>query len=72
MDKKYTYFGLEVVRNEFGQIGVKWSDIEKLPFYDFWYKKSSGSTCAAFGKDDRLVYLRDWEKFSRKFICMGK
>ncbi len=66
--KQYTYFGLEVVENESGLVGVKQSDIKKLPFFDFWYEKSKCSACAGFGEDDILVYLHDWERFSRFFI----
>ncbi len=72
MDNKFTYFGLEIVKNKDNVVGVKESDIKKLPFYDLWCKKSIGSTCALYENDDKLIYLHDWEKFSKLFIKTGK
>ena len=64
VDKK-TYFGLDVYN-----AGVKKSDIEKLPFYDFWNDSAVGSTCAIID-DEIYVYLHDWENFCRSFIKHG-
>ena len=76
--KQKTYFGLEIFSNGYCP-GVKGSDIKKLPFYEFWLKKSLGSTQGVFvdenGKEiesERLVYLHDWEKFCKIFIDTGK
>ena len=73
-----TYLGLEIFSNGYCP-GVKESDIKKLSFYEFWLKKSLGSTQGVFvdenGKEiesERLVYLHDWEKFCRIFINTGK
>ena len=76
--KQKTYFGLEIFSNGYCS-GVKESDIKKLPFYEFWLKKSLGSTQGVFvdenGKEiesERLVFLYDWGKFCRIFINTGK
>ena len=68
--KQKTYFGLEIFSNGYCP-RVKESDIKKLLFYEFWLKKSLGSTQGVFvdenGKEiesERLVYLHDWEKFA--------
>ena len=45
--KQKTYFGLEIFSNGYCS-GVKESDIKKLPFYEFWLKKSLGSTQGVF------------------------
>lgn len=76
--KQKTYFGLEIFSNGYCS-GVKESDIKRLPFYEFWLKKSLGSMQGVFvdesGKEiesESLVYLHDWEKFCRIFINTGK
>ena len=62
-----TYFGLHIYKNHY----VKESDIKKLPFYDFWLESSKGSGMLV--KDSEiLVFLNDWENFSRLFISSGK
>lgn len=76
--KQKTYFGLEMFSNSYCP-RVKESDIKKLLFYEFWLKKSLGSTQGVLvdesGKEidgERLVYLHDWGKFCRIFINTGK
>ncbi len=59
-----------MIQIRFEVIG-KMEHIKKLPFYSFWEKKSFGSTIVLVGKDDKLIYLNDWEKFSRRFINTG-
>ena len=69
MANQKTYFGLRVIRKKY----VLGSDIKKLPFYEFWLKSSLGSTFtrdAMSGED--LIYLEDWEEFSRLFIETGR
>lgn len=69
MANKTTYFGLPVVEGKY----VRGSDIKKLPFYEFWRKSSIGSTYTSdpeTGED--LIYLDDWERFSRLFIETGR
>ena len=45
--KQKTYFGLEICSNG-NSIGVRESVIKRLPFYEFWLKKSLGSTQGVF------------------------
>jgi hypothetical protein len=69
MANKTTYFGLPVIERKY----VRGSDIKKLPFYEFWREASIGSTYTSdpeTGED--LVYLGDWERFSRMFIETGR
>ncbi|WP_167496261.1 hypothetical protein [Campylobacter concisus] len=51
------------------------SDIKKLDLYNHWCKVSRASTmlCVTHdsGESDNLVYLYDWEKFSRIYINTG-
>ena len=58
-----------------GCFGVLESDIKKLDFYNHWCKVSRASTmlCVTHdsGESDNLVYLYDWEKFSRIYINTG-
>ena len=61
--KNRTYFGLEIHQGNL----VKENDIKKLPFYDFWYESSKGSTYAIID-DEEYVYLSDFESFSKLFI----
>jgi len=42
-----TYFGLKICSNG-NSIGVRESVIKRLPFYEFWLKKSLGSTQGVF------------------------
>ena len=65
--KNRTYFGLEIYQGNL----VKENDIKKLPFYDFWYESSKGSTYAIID-DEEYVYLSDFESFSKLFIKTGK
>ncbi|WNL30508.1 hypothetical protein [Aliarcobacter cryaerophilus] len=65
--KNRTYFGLEIHQGNL----VKENDIKKLPFYDFWYESSKGSTYAIID-DEEYVYLSDFESFSKLFIETGK
>lgn len=69
MADKTTYFGLRVIQERF----VSGAEIKKLPFYEFWLASSRGST---FTRDpvsgDDLIYLDDWEGFSRLFIETGR
>ena len=59
-----------------GYFGVLESDIKKLDLYSHWCEVSRTSTmlCVTHdsGESDNLVYLYDWEKFSRIFINTGK
>ena len=65
--KNRTFFGLEIYQGNL----VKENDIKKLPFYDFWYESSKGSTYAIID-DEEYVYLTDFESFSKLFIKTGK
>ena len=65
--KNRTYFGLEIHQGNL----VKENDIKKLPFYDFWYESSKGSTYVIID-DEEYVYLSDFESFSKLFIKTGK
>lgn len=65
--KNRTFFGLEIYQGNL----VKENDIKKLPFYDFWYESSKGSTYAIID-DEEYVYLSDFESFSKLFIKTGK
>ena len=70
-----------------GMFGVLESDIKKLDFYEYWRKVSRGSGMLPIMQDngedgdlydesceviDCLIYLNDWEKFSRIYINTGK
>ena len=65
-----TYYDLKIYDNGTMR-GVLQDDIEALPFFDYWQKMSLGSTQGIYidesGKEHRLVYLHDWEKFCRLF-----
>jgi len=61
-----TYFGLDIHR-----LGVKVSDIETLPFYDFFVDSHVGSTYMV-NDDESYIYLHDWENFCYGFILSGK
>lgn len=63
-----TYFGLEVINDK----SVRLSDIEALPFVDFWRTSSSGSTVLVDTQTGHsFVYLRDWEAFAERFMATG-
>ncbi|WP_459846585.1 hypothetical protein [Campylobacter concisus] len=51
------------------------SEIKKLDIYKHWCEVSRTSTmlCVTHdsGESDNLVYLYDWEKFSRIYINIG-
>jgi len=61
-----TFFGLDVYAP-----GVKLSDIEKLPFAQFFKDSHVGSTMT-FIDGKNYVYLHDWERFCKSFIQYGK
>ena len=66
---KRTYFGLEIINGNL----VRLSDIEALPFVDFWRMSSSGSTMLVDTQTGQtFVYLHDWEAFAELFIRTGK
>lgn len=64
-----TYFGLPVTDGKL----VRSTDIEALPFAEFWRESAVGSTVF---EDERrgetFVYLHDWERFARLFIETGR
>ena len=70
-----SFFNLSIYQF-LGMFGVLESDIKKLDFYGHWCEVSRGSTmlCVTHdnGESDSLVYLYDWEKFSRIYINTGK
>ena len=67
---KKTCYDLKIYDND-GMLGVLQEDIEALPFFDYWQKMSLCSTQGIYidenGKEHRLVYLHDREKFCRLF-----
>ena len=64
-----TYFGLTVIREKF----VRQADIEALPFAEFWRESAVGSgTMVDHATGETLIYIHDWERFSRLFIETGK
>lgn len=65
---KKTYFGLPVIDGRF----VRLSDIEILPFADFWRESACGSAMPVNDAGDTLVYLYDWEAFAELFIRTGR
>ena len=70
-----SYFDLSVYECV-GCFGVLESEIKKLDLYSHWCKVSCASTMLCVtrdnGESDSLVYLYDWEKFSRIFMNTGK
>ncbi|MCC5968316.1 MAG: hypothetical protein JJU15_00010 [Pararhodobacter sp.] len=69
MSTRETYLGLPVIDGKL----VRRSDIETLPFADFWRESPVGST--VFDDERRgetFVYLHDWERFARLFIATGR
>ena len=72
--KNKSFFDLSVYQF-LGMFGVLESDIKKLDLYSHWCKVSRASTmlCVTHdsGERDNLVYLYDWEKFSRIYINTG-
>ncbi len=67
-----TYYDLKIYDNGMMR-GVLQDDIEALPFFDYWQKMSLCSTQGIYidknGKEHRLVYLHDWEKFCRLLLA---
>ena len=67
-----TYYDLKIYDND-EMLGVPQEDIEALPFFGYWQKMSLGSTQGIYidesGKEHRLVYLHDWEKFCRLLLA---
>ena len=70
MDK--SYFGVSVVK--VGNMScVLQQEIEQLPFYAFWFESARGTTLLIHQeKNEKLVYLHDWEAFATLFIRTGK
>ena len=72
--KNKSFFDLSVYQF-LGMFGVLESDIKKLDLYSHWCKVSRASTmlCVTHdsGESDNLVYIYDWEKFSRIYINTG-
>ena len=81
-----SFFDLSVY-HFLGMFGVLESDIKKLDFYEYWCEVSRGSGVLPIMQDngedgdlydesceviDCLIYLYDWEKFSRIYINTGK
>ncbi|RNF34038.1 hypothetical protein [Paracoccus methylarcula] len=63
-----TFFGLPVVRGL-----VRQSDIEALPFWEFWLESAAGSTILRDSTTgEQMIYLHDWERFCRLFIATGR
>lgn len=68
MSLKTTYFGLPIVSGKY----VRDNDIKALPFYEFWSDSARGIGCIGDPETgEMLIPLRDWEKFSVRFIEMG-
>ena len=69
-----SFFNLSIYEYIFC-FGVLESDIKKLDLYNHWCKVSRTSTMLCVTHDnsesDNLVYLYDWEKFSRIYINTG-
>lgn len=64
-----TFFGLPVLENKL----VRLSDIEALPFAEFWRESAVGSTTLhRDNSHETYVYLHDWENFARLFIKTGR
>lgn len=61
-----TWFGLEIVQDRL----VRLTDIEALPFYDFWLESAKGSTMPVID-DAYFVYLHDWVAFCERFVRTG-
>lgn len=69
MSDKTTYFGLPIVREKY----VRDDDIKALPFYEFWSDSARGIGCIGDPETgEMLIPLRDWEKFSVRFIKTGR
>lgn len=65
---KKTYFGIPIQEKNL----LLLDDIKKLPFYKFWEASSAGSALLVDKNGCEMVYLHDWERFSRVFIITGK
>jgi len=68
---KFTFFGLKVYTID-NQDYIREEDIKKLPFYEFWKESAKGSTYIIDEKLGNLIFLYDWESFSKEFIKTGK
>ncbi len=64
--KDKTYFGLEVYEDSY----VLVSDIKKLPFFEYW-KMNINNIDSIVLQEDRGIFVKDWDKFSRYFILHG-
>ena len=65
-EENKTFFGLDVHRPS-----VKLSDINKLPFSQFFNDSHIGSGMVVI-EDKTYVYIHDWERFCKSFIQSGK
>lgn len=70
MEQKTSYFGLTVHAID-GTPCVRLTDVQRLPFYDFWSASAVGSTQLVKG-DECFVLLTDWEVFAHLFIQTGR
>lgn len=70
MSEQKTYFGLEVHIEPLGPC-VYQTDIQQLPFYEFWLESSIGSTQGVNAAGELCIYLHDWERFATQFIKTG-
>jgi len=50
---------------------VRLSDVNQLPFYEFWMESMVGSTMPEI-HGETFVFLHDWEAFAREFIATGR
>ncbi|MEP5757907.1 MAG: hypothetical protein ABJ327_01095 [Litoreibacter sp.] len=64
-----TFFGLPVIEDKL----IRLSDIEALPFANFWHESAVGSTTLHHDNcNETYIYLHDWENFARLFIKTGR
>jgi hypothetical protein len=62
-----SFFGIPVHNKKL----VAVEDIKKLPFYNFWRESMTGSTILVDQQGNEMIYLHDWERFSKRFIEHG-
>ena len=67
-----TYCELEVYNIKGCGKCVKFSDIEKLPFFEDWFDIARGSTMSTTEEYGIMVYLDDWVRFCREYLESGK
>lgn len=68
MTANTTYFGLPIIAGKL----VRLSDIEALPFADFWRESAKGSAVLVDAHGETFVYLHDWQAFAELFIRTGR